>query len=81
MAQRTTPSQAGTGRTATAAVEAERPDALWEMELRLRKRGFSAVAGADEAGRGACAARWSPPRACCRRAGVAASPGWRTPSC
>src|SRR3954449_9804626 len=30
-------------------------DALWEMERRLRRRGFTAVAGADEAGRGACA--------------------------
>src|SRR3954465_13382663 len=33
----------------------ERADALWEMERRLRRRGFSAIAGADEAGRGACA--------------------------
>src|ERR1700761_3349517 len=33
----------------------ERPDALWDMERRLRRRGFSAIAGADEAGRGACA--------------------------
>src|SRR3954453_6694458 len=33
----------------------DRPDALWEMERRLRRRGFEAVAGADEAGRGACA--------------------------
>jgi ribonuclease HII len=33
----------------------ERPDALWEMERRLRRRGFDAIAGADEAGRGACA--------------------------
>ncbi|MGY1713613.1 ribonuclease HII [Geodermatophilus nigrescens] len=30
-------------------------DALWDMERSLRRRGFSAVAGADEAGRGACA--------------------------
>src|SRR4051795_223346 len=30
-------------------------DSLWEMERRLRRRGFSAIAGADEAGRGACA--------------------------
>src|SRR3954447_19090722 len=30
-------------------------DALWEMERRLRRRGFGAIAGADEAGRGACA--------------------------
>jgi ribonuclease HII len=33
----------------------DRPDALWDMERRLRRRGFEAVAGADEAGRGACA--------------------------
>jgi ribonuclease HII len=31
------------------------PDALWDMERRLRRRGFAAIAGADEAGRGACA--------------------------
>src|SRR3954451_11082019 len=30
-------------------------DSLWEMERRLRRRGFDAIAGADEAGRGACA--------------------------
>ncbi|SFO86452.1 RNase HII [Geodermatophilus dictyosporus] len=35
---------------------ADRPDdALWDMERSLRRRGFAAVAGADEAGRGACA--------------------------
>jgi ribonuclease HII len=33
----------------------ERPDALWDMERSLRRRGFPSVAGADEAGRGACA--------------------------
>jgi ribonuclease HII len=33
----------------------DRADALWEMERRLRRRGFPAIAGADEAGRGACA--------------------------
>jgi ribonuclease HII len=33
----------------------DRLDALWDMERSLRRRGFSAVAGADEAGRGACA--------------------------
>src|SRR5688500_6001337 len=32
-----------------------RPDALWDMERSLRRRGFAVVAGADEAGRGACA--------------------------
>src|SRR5436190_20545274 len=30
-------------------------DSLWEMERSLRRRGFAAIAGADEAGRGACA--------------------------
>jgi ribonuclease HII len=30
-------------------------DALWDMERSLHRRGFTAVAGADEAGRGACA--------------------------
>src|SRR5690349_14493346 len=35
------------------AVDEERPDALWDMERSLRRRGFSAVAGADGAGRGA----------------------------
>ncbi|MGY1722550.1 ribonuclease HII [Blastococcus sp. SYSU DS0533] len=33
----------------------DRPDALWDMERALRRRGFEAIAGADEAGRGACA--------------------------
>src|SRR3954468_23104982 len=33
----------------------ERADALWDMERSLRRRGFAAIAGADEAGRGACA--------------------------
>ena len=46
---------AGSGAARPAAVDGERPDTLWEMEARLRRRGFSAVAGADEAGRGACA--------------------------
>jgi ribonuclease HII len=30
-------------------------DRLWDLERRLRRRGFEGVAGADEAGRGACA--------------------------
>jgi ribonuclease HII len=30
-------------------------DRLWDLERSLRRRGFVAVAGADEAGRGACA--------------------------
>src|SRR6195952_1260889 len=33
----------------------DRPNVLWEMERRLRRSGFLAIAGADEAGRGACA--------------------------
>src|SRR5688500_20320511 len=36
-------------------VDDDRPDALWDMERSLRRRGFQVVAGADEAGRGACA--------------------------
>jgi ribonuclease HII len=31
------------------------PDDLWAMERSLRRRGFPSIAGADEAGRGACA--------------------------
>jgi ribonuclease HII len=31
------------------------PEDLWSMEGALRRRGFGAIAGADEAGRGACA--------------------------
>jgi ribonuclease HII len=42
-------------RGAVPACPEERPDVLWDMERRLRRRGFEAVAGADEAGRGACA--------------------------
>src|SRR5919112_970454 len=56
MAARTTPpvsSPAGRARR-TVAVE-DRPDSLWDMERSLRRRGFQVVAGADEAGRGACA--------------------------
>src|SRR4051794_37853808 len=42
-------------RPARSPAPGDRPDALWDMERSLRRRGFSAVAGADEAGRGACA--------------------------
>jgi ribonuclease HII len=42
-------------RTRRTLVDDDRPDALWDMERSLRRRGFTAVAGADEAGRGACA--------------------------
>src|SRR5215217_9067773 len=50
MAVRTAPLRARHTRAAD-----DRPDALWDMERSLRRRGFSVVAGADEAGRGACA--------------------------
>jgi len=56
MALRTTHSTAGpAARARRTIVDDDRPEALWDMELKLRRRGFSAVAGADEAGRGACA--------------------------
>src|SRR5688572_32504115 len=51
MALRSAPSRA-VGR---ALADDDRPDALWDMERSLRRRGFAVVAGADEAGRGACA--------------------------
>jgi ribonuclease HII len=56
MALRSTPTHTTSGtRARRTVVDDDRPDALWEMERRLRRRGFEAVAGADEAGRGACA--------------------------
>jgi ribonuclease HII len=58
MAVRTAPTHSAASpaaRLTRVATDDERPDALWEMERRLRRRGFSAIAGADEAGRGACA--------------------------
>jgi ribonuclease HII len=56
MAVRTTPAPPGPRNRAGALPAADdRPDALWDMERSLRRRGFAAVAGADEAGRGACA--------------------------
>jgi len=56
MAVRTTPSRpAPAARARRPPLDDDRPDALWDMERRLRRRGFEAVAGADEAGRGACA--------------------------
>jgi ribonuclease HII len=51
MALRSAPSRA-VGRDLA---DDDRSGALWDMERSLRRRGFSAVAGADEAGRGACA--------------------------
>src|SRR5215203_2053534 len=56
MAVRPTHTTAGPAvRSRRTIVDDDRPDALWDMERSLRRRGFSAVAGADEAGRGACA--------------------------
>ncbi|MGK5112178.1 MULTISPECIES: ribonuclease HII [unclassified Geodermatophilus] len=51
----TTPPVERTVRTRSVPLADDRSDALWDMERSLRRRGFSAVAGADEAGRGACA--------------------------
>ena len=51
MALRTAPARSASPEP----VADERADALWEMERRLRRRGFATIAGADEAGRGACA--------------------------
>jgi ribonuclease HII len=50
MAARSVPAAPRSRRT-----DDEAPDALWAMERSLRRRGFAAIAGADEAGRGACA--------------------------
>src|SRR3954447_24021230 len=56
MSVRTTHSASSPGlRSARTLPDDDRPDALWHMERSLRRRGFSAIAGADEAGRGACA--------------------------
>ncbi|MGY1812164.1 ribonuclease HII [Blastococcus sp. SYSU D00820] len=55
MAPSTTTSRATAGRVVRRSAPVDRPDALWDMERSLRRRGFAAVAGADEAGRGACA--------------------------
>ena len=51
MAARPTPDRARPRRT----VADEARDELWAMERSLRRRGFAAIAGTDEAGRGACA--------------------------
>lgn len=56
MAARPTHTRAApAARARRTADEDERPDALWDMERSLRRRGFGTIAGADEAGRGACA--------------------------
>ena len=56
MALRTThPTSSPAVRARRTIADEDRPDALWDMERSLRRRGFVVVAGADEAGRGACA--------------------------
>src|SRR5829696_5428561 len=55
MAVRSTISSPAPPRLRRSLLDDDRPDALWDMERSLRRRGFTAVAGADEAGRGACA--------------------------
>src|SRR3954463_14765264 len=56
MALRSAPSRpAPAGRARRPVADEDRPDSLWDMESSLRRRGFEVVAGADEAGRGACA--------------------------
>jgi ribonuclease HII len=56
MALRTThPASSPAVRARRTIADEDRPDALWDMERSLRRRGFEVVAGADEAGRGACA--------------------------
>jgi len=56
MALRTThPTSSPAVRARRTIADEDRPDALWDMERSLRRRGFEVVAGADEAGRGACA--------------------------
>jgi ribonuclease HII len=56
MALRTTPAPVDPGiRVRRTRPAEDRADALWDMERSLRRRGFASVAGADEAGRGACA--------------------------
>src|SRR3954463_12981182 len=56
MALRSAPSRpAPAGRARRTVADEDRTDSLWDMESSLRRRGFEVVAGADEAGRGACA--------------------------
>jgi len=56
MAARTTHSVSSPAvRSRRTIADDDRPDSLWDMERSLRRRGFEVVAGADEAGRGACA--------------------------
>src|ERR687883_635134 len=55
MASRSTPLRSPVRAAVGTVPDDPAADALWDMEQRLRRRGFTAVAGADEAGRGACA--------------------------
>ncbi|WP_346619654.1 ribonuclease HII [Blastococcus montanus] len=55
MAARPTHLRSAPAASARRVLADERPDALWDMERTLRRRGFEVIAGADEAGRGACA--------------------------
>src|SRR3954464_12760694 len=58
MAVLSAPSRSAVSRSAVRPAEDRLPDgadSLWDMERSLRRRGFASVAGADEAGRGACA--------------------------
>ena len=56
MAARTThPVSSPAVRSRRTIADDDRPDSLWDMERSLRRRGFEVIAGADEAGRGACA--------------------------
>ena len=55
MAPRSAPARAARPSARAACTADDRPEALWDMERSLRRRGFAVVAGADEAGRGACA--------------------------
>src|SRR3712207_7970838 len=56
MALRTThPTSSPAVRSRRTIADEDRPDSLWDMERTLRRRGFETIAGADEAGRGACA--------------------------
>src|SRR3954451_24963656 len=56
MALRSAPSRpAPAGRARRNVADEDRPDSLWDMESSLRRRVFEVLAGADEAGRGACA--------------------------
>jgi ribonuclease HII len=52
---RTVPSARGAAAPSADGAAPSDGDRLWDLERSLRRRGFASVAGADEAGRGACA--------------------------